>query len=141
MTDTIQGAIYRRMLNGSVGDLVGTRLFADDFAQHDTAMPFVVFEVDRTESDADLSGTIDWAVADLTVVCFDDDSHDCQLMTLNVRRDLQDWQDDGENPIIEWSLYQDTINGVVEATRSDKLRYRKEVSFQVRYRDVTIDDL
>ncbi len=52
-----------------------------------------------------------------------------------------DWQDDGENPVIEWSLYQETINGVVETTRSDKRRYRVEVNFQVRFRDVTIDDL
>lgn len=138
---TVQEAIYDRLSNGTVTAKVGTRIFADDFAQSNTAMPFIVFEVDRTESDADLSGTTDWAAADLTVVCFDDGSNDCQELTFDVRRDLQDWQDDGAAVVIEWCLYQETINGVVEATRSDKLRYRKEVNFQVRYRDVTIDDL
>lgn len=138
---TIQGAIYDRLINGSVADKVGIRVFMDDFAPNDTQMPFIVCEVDRIESDADLGGTTDFAHADVTVICFDQGSNATQLLAHDVRRDMQDWQDDGSDPVIEWSLYLETISGTVEETRSQKFRYRQEVSFRINFRDVTIDDL
>lgn len=138
---TIQAAVYRRLRTGRVAKTVGTRIFADDFARSGTATPFIVFEIDSMESDADLSGTTDWASAELTVVCFDDDSHDVQLLARAVRGDLQDWRDEGSLPVIEWCMYRDTINGVAEPTRSKKLRYRVEVNFQVRFRDLTLAEL
>ncbi len=138
---TLQGAVYNRLRTGIVSGKVADRIYADDFAPSNTTLPFIVFEIDRTESDADLGGTISWAAADLTVVCFDNDSHDVQELAVDVRRDLQDWQDDTMAPPIEWTLYQETINGVVEATRSEKRRYRVEVNFRIRFRDHVAADL
>lgn len=135
----IQRAIFDRLTNGTVSDVVGDRIYGE-FAPHNATMPFIIYTLDRADTEIDLDGGTDFGSAEFTVICFADTLDAVFELSFGVRRDLQDWNDELASPEIRWCTYVETLDGsTIAPERSEKRRFRKDVFFKILFEDKTAD--